>query len=79
MVASVRDEMAELKGLTRGELKLGLTPMISSALFPAVLRAFRLRYPHISLTVVECGSKRMAQAMESMLQMSERASGKPEG
>ncbi len=65
MVGAVKDEMAELKGLTRGELKLGLTPMISSALFPAVLRAFRARYPHIALTVVECGSKRMAQAITS--------------
>lgn len=63
MVSAVKDEMAELKGLTRGELKLGLTPMISSALFPGVLRAFRARYPHIALTVVECGSKRMAQAI----------------
>src|SRR5579859_4041063 len=65
MVRTVKDEIAEVKGLTRGELTLGLTPMISSALFPGVLRAFRERYPHIALTVVECGSKRMAQAVSS--------------
>ncbi len=65
MVSAVKDEMAEIKGLTRGELTLGLTPMISSALFPAVLRAFRARYPHIGLNVVECGSKRMVQAVSS--------------
>jgi len=63
LVRTVKDEMAEIKGLTRGELKLGLTPMISSALFPGVLRVFRERYPLITLTVIECGSKRMAQAI----------------
>ena len=63
MVREVQDEIAEIKGLTRGELKLGLTPIISSALFPDVLRAFRTRYPHIALTVIECGSKRMGQAL----------------
>jgi len=62
-VRSTRDEIAELKGLTRGALKVGLTPMVSSALFTGVLRTFRERYPHIALTVVECGSKRMAQAL----------------
>jgi DNA-binding transcriptional LysR family regulator len=65
LVRSVKEEMAEIKGLIRGELKLGLTPMISSALFPAVLRTFRDRYPHIALTVVEYGTKRMVQAVSS--------------
>jgi DNA-binding transcriptional LysR family regulator len=65
MVRTVKDEIAEVKGLTRGELTLGLTPMISSALFPDVLRAFRARYPHIGLNVVECGTKRMVQAVSS--------------
>ena len=65
LVRTVKDEIAEVKGLTRGELTLGLTPMISSALFPAVLRVFRSRYPQISLTVIECGSKRMAQALSA--------------
>jgi DNA-binding transcriptional LysR family regulator len=37
--------------------------MISSALFPSVLRVFRERYPLIALTVIECGSRRMSQAV----------------
>jgi len=59
-VRSTMDEIAEVKGLARGELTLGLTPMMSAALFPDVLRTFRQRYPQIALTAIESGSKRMA-------------------
>lgn len=62
-VRSVKDEIAEVKGLVRGELKLGLAPMLSAALFPAILKMFRQRHPNISLTFIEAGSKRMAQAV----------------
>jgi len=62
-VRSTKDEIAEVKGLARGELTLGLAPMISSALFPDVLRTFRERYPNITLNLTEAGTKRMAQAI----------------
>ena len=64
-VRSTLDEVAEVKGLTRGELTLGLTPMLSAGLFPEVLRTFRQRYPQIALTAIEFGSKRMGQAILS--------------
>ena len=64
-VRSTLDEIAEVKGLTRGELKLGLAPMLSAALFPDVLRTFRRRYPQIALTVHESGTRRMAQSILS--------------
>ena len=64
-VRSAKDEIAEVKGLIRGELTLGLTPMLSAALFPNVLRAFRQRYPRIALTAIESGSKRMGQSILS--------------
>src|SRR5579859_1938902 len=64
-VRSATDEIAEIKGLIRGELKLGLAPMLSSAMFPDILRTFRERYPNIALNLIEAGSKRMAQAILS--------------
>ncbi|SRR5579859_858784 len=62
-VRSAVDEIAEVEGLTRGELRLGLTPMMGAARFPDVLRTFRKRYPNIALTAIEYGSKRMAQSI----------------
>lgn len=62
-VNSAKEDIANIKGLTRGELRLGVTPMIGSALFIGVMRRFRERYPGITLTVVECGSKIMATAI----------------
>ena len=62
-IRAAKDEIAEVKGLTRGELKVGLAPMMSAALFPIVLRTFRERYPQIAISAVESGSKRMAQSI----------------
>jgi len=64
-VRSVKDEIDEIKGMVRGSLRLGLAPMLSAPLFPCILRMFRERYPNISLTFIEAGSKRMAQAISN--------------
>ena len=44
-------EMAELRGLTRGEVRIGIPPMMSSYYFPLIIRNFRERYPHLQLSV----------------------------
>ncbi|AMO58079.1 LysR family transcriptional regulator [Endozoicomonas montiporae] len=48
--------MAELKGLEKGEVKLGMPNMLGSYYFPEILIAFKRRYPNIRLTLVEAGS-----------------------
>ena len=52
-------ELEALKGLARGNLSLGLPPMIGALFFPSVLLKFRQRYPNVSLTIVELGGKRV--------------------
>lgn len=49
-------EMAELKGLTRGEVRIGIPPMMSSYYFPQVIRDFRARFPHLQLSVLGEGA-----------------------
>jgi len=44
-------EMAELRGLGKGEVRIGITPMMSSYYFPGIIREFRKRYPNLTLTV----------------------------
>jgi DNA-binding transcriptional LysR family regulator len=52
-------EMAELKGLARGEVRIGIPPMLSSYYFPRVIRDFRIRYPRVQLSVYGEGAARI--------------------
>ena len=49
-------EMAELRGLSRGEVRIGVPPMMSSYYFPLIIREFRKRYPHLQLSVTGEGA-----------------------
>lgn len=44
-------EMAELRGLGVGEVRIGIPPMMSSYYFPLIIRDFRSRYPKLKLSV----------------------------
>jgi DNA-binding transcriptional LysR family regulator len=53
---AARDEVRDIIGLRRGEVRLGATPSLCSSLVPAVLRRFRSAHPDISLYVTEGSS-----------------------
>ncbi len=44
-------EMAELKELSRGEVRIGIPPMMSSFYFPKIIQLFRRQYPHLQVAV----------------------------
>ena len=48
--------MAELRGLEKGEVRLGVPSMLGSYFFPKILMGFKNRYPNIKLTMVEAGT-----------------------
>lgn len=52
-------EMGELKGLTKGEVRIGITPMISSYFFPDIIRDFMRSYPELHLSVYGEGAGRI--------------------
>lgn len=58
-ISTLKADLAALTGFARGSLRLGLPPTAGGSFFAQVLRAFRQRYPDVSLTVVECGGKRI--------------------
>ena len=64
-VASAETEMAELKELTSGEVRIGIPPMMSSYYFPRVIRDFRVRYPHLRLSVTGEGAARIQRLIAS--------------
>ncbi|OLQ95506.1 LysR family transcriptional regulator [Vibrio ponticus] len=48
--------MDELKGLEKGEVRLGAPSMMGSYFFPQILMAFKSRYPDLKLTLVDAGT-----------------------
>ncbi len=59
----LRRELAELADLSRGELVLGLPPMVGATFFAPVLRGFGLRHPGIALRLIEDGARRLERAI----------------
>ncbi|MDO6498577.1 LysR family transcriptional regulator [Photobacterium sanguinicancri] len=55
--------MAELRGLEKGEVRLGVPSMLGSYFFPEILMGFKSQYPNLKLTMVEGG----AQSIRKML------------
>lgn len=54
-------EMADLRGLNKGEVRIGIPPMLSAYFFPAILRDFKGRYPNLNLSVYGEGAWRIQQ------------------
>jgi len=57
-------EMAELKGLARGEVRIGIPPMISAYFFPDILKDFIKSYPQLRVSVYGEGAGRIQAMIE---------------
>ena len=64
-LAEVVDRVAELDGLRRGHVGIGATPSLGATLLPSVLGRFHNRYPGVSLTVFEQGSRHLVHELET--------------
>ncbi|MDR3517870.1 MAG: LysR family transcriptional regulator [Azospirillaceae bacterium] len=56
-------ELAELRGLSRGRLRLGLPQFGSSFLFAPLFAEYRIRHPGIDIELIEDGSRRLEEAV----------------
>jgi len=52
-------EIDDLRGLRRGQLRLGLPPLGSAELFAPLFTAYRQRYPGVEIRLIEHGAKRL--------------------
>ena len=53
----------ELKGLEKGEVRLGAPSMMGSYFFPQVLMAFKTHYPNLKITLVDAGTRSIRQML----------------
>ena len=65
LMRRLRAELDELTELRRGELTLGVPPMVGGALFAPVIGAFRTRYPGVTLQLMEDGAQAIEEAMRA--------------
>lgn len=55
-VRATETEMEELRGLAKGEVRVGIPPMMSAYFFPQIISDFSLRYPNLHLTIAGEGA-----------------------
>lgn len=63
--AIARAEVASLVERRAGHVRLGATPSLSAELLPGILQTFRRRYDRIGVTLVEGGSRNLAESLAS--------------
>ena len=49
----LEEEIAQIKGLETGKIRVGCFPTIAFALMPEIIRSFSEKYPHIEIEVLE--------------------------
>jgi DNA-binding transcriptional LysR family regulator len=62
-LAAAELEMAEIRGLTHGEVRIGIPPMMSSYYFPLIIRNFCACYPKLKLSVNGEGAARIQRLL----------------
>jgi DNA-binding transcriptional LysR family regulator len=55
----------EIRGLTKGEVRLGTPSMTGSYVFPEIVMAFKNHYPHLKMSVVEAGGQLIREMLLS--------------
>ena len=50
-VDNAKQEIADLRGLLKGEVRVGLTPMLSSFFFPKIIASFKVSYPGLRISI----------------------------
>lgn len=56
---SLSTEINDLVNLEKGNIRIGLPPMIGSNFFPKVITQFHEKYPNVTIQLVEVGAKRV--------------------
>jgi DNA-binding transcriptional LysR family regulator len=61
--ARLHGELESMGKLVRGQLRMGLPPMVGGAFFAPVVGAFRERYPGVELILTEAGARNLERGV----------------
>jgi DNA-binding transcriptional LysR family regulator len=62
-IDNLETAIAELKNIKKGEIKIGLPPLIGASFFPKIIGEFHNLYPNIDIHLVEEGGKMIEKAL----------------
>ncbi len=57
-------ELTDLTELKKGEIKIGIPPIIGAAFFSKLISQFKAKYPFVEILLTEVGSKSIKQGIE---------------
>jgi DNA-binding transcriptional LysR family regulator len=63
-VQEAKLEMDEMRGLEKGEIRIGLPSMVGSYFFPHVIKEFKRKYQSLQISVVEEGTMQIQKLIE---------------
>jgi len=61
---NLASELADVRNLRKGQIRLGIPPMVGAKFFPKVLAQFNALYPDVTIQLIEDGSKIVEQFIE---------------
>ncbi len=64
LIDSIPTEIQNVVNLKRGEIKIGIPPIIGASFFPQIIGEFKSLYPNIEIKLIEVGSKRIEEKLE---------------
>ncbi|RXT05694.1 LysR family transcriptional regulator [Ammoniphilus sp. CFH 90114] len=63
-VEEARTELNEMRGLEKGEVRIGLPSMVGSYYFPAIIKDFKRKFKSLQISVVEEGTLQVQKLIE---------------
>lgn len=64
LMDSIPNEIEGLVELKKGEIRIGIPPIIGASFFPQIIGEFKAMYPYIDIILIEVGSKRIEEKLE---------------
>jgi DNA-binding transcriptional LysR family regulator len=63
-VDEMKATLNDMTNLVRGEINIGLPPIIGSLFFPKIISAFHRTYPNVKINITEYGAARVVKSVE---------------
>ncbi|MER2191800.1 MAG: LysR family transcriptional regulator [Solibacillus sp.] len=62
---NLRSELTDLMNLQKGQIRIGIPPIVGAEFFSKLISHYKERYPYIEIQLTEVGTKRIRQYIEA--------------
>ncbi len=64
LIDALPNEIQSITELKKGQIKIGIPPIIGASFFPQIIGEFKAIYPNIDIVLIEVGSKKIEEKLE---------------